>query len=209
MVLVNLDSFKYEEMTRKIGQLAIMDLHHAIGGMSQETGSLSVFMDEVSSYFDKMILQICKQGRSNGVSIVLGSQSFADLSLPGMVKERVVENMNAFLLMRQNEPGDAEYASSIVGTEYAVQTTSRVDGEEFPGMGSSRAVKEYKCHPDIFKELGSLEAVYCRKEKDGKGRMDPVLVKWDYYDPWKGVKSNKKKKAKEEYVSKTVLTLFD
>ena len=54
---------------------------------------------------------------------------------------------------------DAEELANIIGTEESYQLTHQITDEGATGVGSARAVKRYKRHPDEIKSLKVGQAI--------------------------------------------------
>ena len=78
----------------------------------------------------------------------------------------MLNNVNNFIVLRQNYPPDAEILASVIGTNSSVQITSQVteDDARFK-IGSMRKIKEFIIHPDEIKRLELGEAIFMNKAK--------------------------------------------
>ena len=81
-----------------------------------------------------------------------------------MTVGQVINNCNNYLILRQNNPQDAEFIANIIGTEDSFQLTSQVDQLGcLGGNASVRQTQEFMVHPDIIKRLTIGQAVYISK----------------------------------------------
>lgn len=86
-------------------------------------------MDEFSAYANKTMLALLARARSAGVTVYLSTQSMGDLSALGDdFQQSVIENINRFVVFRQNSPKSAEMVADIIGTRQTVTQTERTRG---------------------------------------------------------------------------------
>lgn len=169
-VLFSLNSLRFKEFSQIIGRLIVNDLRTVISRRYDQHNRepvLAIF-DEFHVFASLQVVDILNQSRGAGFCTVIATQSLSDLDIVDPnVTARIVENCNTFLIMRQNDPRNAERLASVIGCLDNMARTVQV--QETPlidlptGLGSLRETKEFIFHPDEVKRLQIGEAILLRK----------------------------------------------
>lgn len=170
VVLFSLNSLRFKEFSQIIGRLIVNDLRTVISRRydRQSREPVLAIFDEFHVFASLQVVDILNQSRGAGFCTVIATQSLSDLDIVDPnVTGRVVENCNTFVIMRQNDPKNAERLAQVIGCldnmarTVQVQETPFID---FPtGLGSLRETKEFIFHPDEVKRLQIGEAILLRK----------------------------------------------
>ena len=94
------------------------------------------------------MIHLINQGRGAGAHVILSTQSLSDLVYHGgeAFLGQVLNNVNHYIIQRQNNPEDAERLAAIIGTEDQFQLTSQLSSDHYRGLnGSITAVKSFNC----------------------------------------------------------------
>jgi type IV secretory pathway TraG/TraD family ATPase VirD4 len=113
------------------------------------------------------MLALLSRARSAGVTVYLSTQSMGDLSALGEdFQQAVIENINRFVIFRQNSPKSAEMVADIVGTRQTVTQTERTTGGLGTDEASNTLAREYLINPDEIKVLPAQTAFYVAKDEN-------------------------------------------
>lgn len=152
-----------------LGKLIINDLKCVVASQLQakKPEKLYAIFDEFSIFAGDQIINLINQGRGAGVHAILSTQSLSDMLRKGgePLLGQLLNNVNNYIIQRQNNPGDAEILTAIIGTKESFQITSQLSTEQmYSKLGSIRPVKEFIIHPDEIKRLGLGEAILVNKQ---------------------------------------------
>ena len=147
-----------------ITTVALADLHAAA---AQDIGPWTLLLDEfggVISTASHRALAILQRGRSHGGQVVVITQSVADveaLTSTARLLDSLTDNFAAVVAHQQSSPDSRDWLARLMGTRELWQSTNQTDGHgsRLSGRGSSRRVREFRVHPDVFSELDRGEAV--------------------------------------------------
>ena len=166
VVLFSLNSSRYGQTARLVGNMVIQDLKTVCGTIEDNPGSVRpavVAVDEFAALDGDQIAGLFQRARSAGISLVMATQELADLRrVDDGFDEQVVGNVEWLLAGRQNNPSSAELVAGIAGTEevwvHTFQTeeglgrpTSRFVRES--GIGTKHRGREFYVPPDEIKRL--------------------------------------------------------
>lgn len=113
------------------------------------------------------MLPLLSRARSAGVTVYLSTPSMGDLSALGEdFQQAVIENINRFVIFRQNSPKSAEMVADIVGTRQTVIQTERTRGRLGTDEASNTLAREYIINPDEIKSLPAQMAFYIAKDEN-------------------------------------------
>jgi conjugal transfer pilus assembly protein TraD len=118
------------------------------------------------------IARLFDRGRSAGMSLLLGTQELADLTLADHpnLKDQVLGNVTTLIAHRQVIPDSAEQIAAIAGTRgtwvHTQRTDHRLNGHASDGdTGTRTRGREFAAHPAEIKQLHTgwaLVACPCR-----------------------------------------------
>jgi conjugal transfer pilus assembly protein TraD len=119
-----------------------------------------VLVDEFSAVAPDGIARLFGRGRSAGISLLLGTQELADLTLPEHpgLKDQVLGNITTLIAHRQVVPDSAEQLAATAGTRgtwvHTQRTDHRPNGRGSSGdTGTRTRAREFAVHPDEIKQL--------------------------------------------------------
>ena len=123
-----------------------------------------VMIDEFAAVAAAHISKLFGKARTAGISLLLGTQEFADLQAVGAaLKEQTIGNLDALVAHRQNVPQSAELIAKMSGTQEAwiptEQTESGWLGTRHSGKGTRRRGEEFRVHPNQIMQLRTGNAV--------------------------------------------------
>lgn len=155
----------FQNAAPAIGQLVINDLK-AIATTSRSRWKL--IFDEFSVFSTTNVLNLINMGRTFGVCGVLSTQSLADFDagapeLGTAFGRQVRASINTVIVHQVNDPDDAENLARFLGTRPDIELTVRMQGEQFTGDASARAVRQFQIHPDELKALAKGRAYVFNK----------------------------------------------
>jgi type IV secretory pathway TraG/TraD family ATPase VirD4 len=121
-------------------------------------------IDEFAAVAAAHISKLFGKARTAGISLLLGTQEFADLQAVGAaLKEQTIGNLDALVAHRQNVPQSAELIAKMSGTQEAwiptEQTESGWLGTRHSGKGTRRRGEEFRVHPNQIMQLRTGNAV--------------------------------------------------
>lgn len=125
-------------------------------------------IDEFAAISAEHVSRLFGRARSAGLSVLLGTQSLADLrgarpdDPSDTLTEQVLTNVEFALVHRESDPDSAERLAQMAGTQPSWSTTRRVSGAPGWAMiqdGTRVREREFLVNPDDFKWLLTGEAV--------------------------------------------------
>ena len=163
-----LDSDRYPAASKLLAAALLIDLVGLTAeARHSELGSLLV-IDEFAALAAEQVSRLFARARSAGLSLLLGTQSLADLrgarpdDPSDTLTEQVLSNVEFTLAHRIGDPDSAERLARLAGTAPSWTTTHRTSGHLLPlqtGEGTRTRAREFLIGPDEFKRLGTGEAV--------------------------------------------------
>jgi TraM recognition site of TraD and TraG len=166
VVLFSLNSSRYGETARLVGNMVVQDLKTVCGTIEDNPGSdrpALVAVDEFAALDGDQIAGLFQRARSASISLVMATQELADLRrVDDGFDEQIVGNVEWLLAGRQNNPGSAELVAGIAGTEEVwLHTFQTEEGLGRPksrfvresGVGTKHRGREYYVPPDDIKRL--------------------------------------------------------
>jgi TraM recognition site of TraD and TraG/Bacterial protein of unknown function (DUF853) len=166
VVLFSLNSSRYGETARLVGNMVVQDLKTVCGTIEDNPGSdrpALVAVDEFAALDGDQIAGLFQRARSASISLVVATQELADLRrVDEGFDEQVVGNVEWLLAGRQNNPGSAELVAGIAGTEEVwLHTFQTEEGLGRPksrfvresGVGTKHRGREFYVPPDDIKRL--------------------------------------------------------
>jgi murein DD-endopeptidase MepM/ murein hydrolase activator NlpD len=166
VVLFSLNSSRYGQTARLIGNMVVQDIKTVCGAIEDTPGSdrpALVAVDEFAALDGDQVAGLFQRARSASISLVMATQELADLRrVDEGFDEQIVGNVEWLLAGRQNNPGSAELVAVIAGTEEVwVHTFQTEEGLGRPksrfvresGVGTKHRGREYYAPPDDIKRL--------------------------------------------------------
>lgn len=161
-----LPGLKYPDLTKRLGRLWVEDVK-ATADLSDRP--LLVFFDEAHAYAGENLIPLVSMGRSYKIALAISVTSYSqlqNLSSKGphaSFADSLITSTNLQIVHQVISPADAQLAADLGGTIEDLEITSQTEGEVPSSMGSLRAVRSYRHHPDALKRLTRGEAVFMNK----------------------------------------------
>ena len=166
VVYFRLDADRRPLLAAMIAAAIVQDLLTVAAHHHHQPLSTLVLLDEFSAVAPDAIARLFGRGRSAGMSLLLGTQELADLTLvehPNL-KDQVLGNVTTLIAHRQVIPDSAEQIAAIAGTRgtwvHTQRTDHRLNGHSASGdTGTRTRGREFAVHPDEIKQLHTGWAV--------------------------------------------------
>lgn len=171
IILFILNPLIYPELSSLFGRLITIDAKQGVSSLFHKRYKRIFYLfDEVSIYISKELLLLVNLSRSANITSILSTQSLSDLdSVSESLRKQVIESCNNYIIMRQNEPSNAEIWANTIGTRNTMNVTYQIKNDhsktDTTGLGSAKLIKEYLYHPDVIKNLKMGEAILISKDK--------------------------------------------
>lgn len=152
------------EFAAGLGALITLDarvlISNRLNGTIDTNKKCKLFMDEFSAVVNSSVLSILSRARSSGSSLHLFSQSVSDIKqISPEFLGAVLDNITTYYIYRQNNPESAEELAAVIGTEITTKLTAVASDAKNTGLGTHRATREYRIHPDTIKTLKNNECI--------------------------------------------------
>jgi hypothetical protein len=164
----HLDSDRYPAASKLLAAALLIDLV-GLTAVTRHSGRASLLViDEFAALAAEQVSRLFARARSAGLSLLLGTQSLADLrgarpdDPSDTLTEQVLSNIEFGVIHRIGDPDSAERLARLAGTTQSWTTTHQVSGHALPsptGEGTRTREREFVVGPDQFKRLGTGEAV--------------------------------------------------
>ena len=173
VILFILNPLLYPELSPLMGKLILIDSKKAVSKCFGTDLERAFFIfDEINSYASTALIDLINKSRSANITCVLATQSLSDLdfSCGEAFKEQVIENVNNYLVLRQNSAVNAEHWANILGTRATIEVTYQIEQQarntNTTGLGSARRVREFLYHPDDIKALKTGKGFYLSRDSN-------------------------------------------
>lgn len=181
VVYFHLDSDRYPAASRLLAAALVIDLVTLTADMQGgEVRGLAI-IDEFAALAAEHVHRLFGRARSAGLSVLLGTQSLADLRSarpddPGdSLTEQVLTNVVYLIAHREADPDSAERLARVVGTEPSWTTTTKVGGKRegwwSRAEGSRTPDRQFVVPPDHFKRLSPGCAVVIQPTAKRPGEL--------------------------------------
>ncbi len=168
VVYFDLASDRFPVASKQLGAAILVDLIGLTAELQGgELGGL-LLIDEFAAIASAQVSRLFARARSAGLSLLLGTQSLADLrgarpeDPSDTLTEQVLSNIEYSVVHRVGDPDSAERFARLAGTTPAWSTTQRVSGNGTmfaQPEGTRTREREFLIGPDEFKRLRTGEAV--------------------------------------------------
>ena len=166
VVYFRVDADRYPLAARLLGAALVIDLASLAAGRQGDPTAAVVLMDEFGSLAAAQVSRLLARCRGAGISLVLGTQSLADLRAVGSgedtLTEQVIANVGYTIAHRIADPDSAERLARMAGTEPDWTKTEQLGPGFFsasPGMATRTRERDFVVGPDAFKRLPPGRAV--------------------------------------------------
>ncbi len=189
VVYFQLDADRYALASQMLGAAIVSDLVALTGELQGRPVRSLVLIDEFAAVAADEIARLLSRSRSAGLSVVLATQAFADLSIAragdgtDSLRRQVLSHVDYLVVHRQSEPEAAELLGQMAGTKAAWSFAHAVNpkplwNRSLFDSGSTgytrRRTREFVRHPDEFKRLRRGEAIVI--EPSGREAADLVRI---------------------------------
>lgn len=182
VVYFHLDSDRFPAASRLLGAALVIDLVTLTADMQGRDLSGLLVIDEFAALAAEQVSRLFGRARSAGLSVMLGTQSLADLRSTrpedhsDTLTEQVLTNIEYAVVHREADPDSAERLARLAGTRPAWTTTEKVggppaDGWFHPREGTRTRTREFVVLPDQIKRLQTGEAVLINPTEKEPGRV--------------------------------------
>jgi hypothetical protein len=185
VVYFHLDADRYPAASKLLGAALVIDLVTLAAEMQSADHGGIVAIDEFAALAAEQVSRLFGRARSAGLSILLGTQSLADLRAArpeeggDTLTEQVLTNVEYLVVHREADPDSAERLARVAGTQPSWSVTEKVGGRRdgwFQGREGTRTrEREFIVLPDQFKRLRTGEAVLIRPNAKTPGEVVRVL----------------------------------
>lgn len=157
VVLVLLNNLEYTDYAKSVGHLVLNDIKNTLGHITKIKGFHEDFLcvyDEVSSYFDPMLVDIVNKSRSLGGANIIASQTIADMDVINeMTRRQIIGNMHGFLMLKTSDDLTAEALANAIGTKTQTEISTQFDKYGKTGLGTAKISEGFSVHPNDLKNL--------------------------------------------------------
>lgn len=172
IILFILNPLIYPEISPLFGRLITIDAKQGVSSLFHKKFERTFYIfDEISIYASNELLLLVNLSRSANITSILATQSLSDLeNVSESFRKQVIESCNNYIVMRQNEPTNAEIWANTIGTRKSPEVTYQIKNNhqttDTTGLGSFKITRVYLYHPDIIKSLKMGEAIYISKDNN-------------------------------------------
>jgi hypothetical protein len=165
IVYCGLPALTFPDAASRFASLLTSDLKASLPASRKQW---LILFDEFSVFANPTTtLNLINMGRSWGASICISTQSCADLIATGSEAflRQVIGSVNSYLVHELTDPADSDLIAGIFSTSTSVEFTAQIVNNQRTGSASSRAVHEFKIHPEYLKHLALGEVYYLNKDQ--------------------------------------------
>jgi TraM recognition site of TraD and TraG len=169
IVYIQLDADRFPLASQMLGAAIVVDLVALSGSLQGGRLRGLIVVDEFAAIAADQISRLLSRSRAAGLSVLLATQSFADLTVAragdatDSLRRQVLSHVDYVVAHRQSEPEAAELLGQMAGTKpawaSARRTRSLAWGVELADDGTRRRTREFIRHPDEFKRLRVGQAI--------------------------------------------------
>jgi len=130
VVYFSLEADRRPLLAQMLGAAIVQDLQTMVAALQGRPVGTLVVIDEFSAIVPERVVGLFARARGAGVSLVLGTQEFADMRVPGRetLQDQVMGNLSALIAHRQVVPASAELIASMTETRGVWRTSHHSDG---------------------------------------------------------------------------------
>lgn len=184
VVYFHIDSDRYPAASRLLGAALVIDLVTLTADIQGGELRGLAMIDEFAALAADHVHRLFGRARSAGLSILLGTQSFADLRTArpddptDSLTEQVLTNVAYIVAHREADPDSAERLARIAGTEASRTTTTKVGGRRqywwSRPEGTRTPDRQFVIPPDRIKRLRTGWAAVIRPTAKRPGEIVKV-----------------------------------
>lgn len=180
---IQLDADRFPLASQMLGAAIVVDLVNVTAGLHGRRARGLVLIDEFAALAAEQVARLLSRSRSAGLSVLIGTQSFADLTVArpndqtDSLRRQVLSDVDYVIAHRQSEPEAAEILGAMAGTQptwtMTRHTRTQLGASAPADEGTRTRTREFVRHPDEFKRLGVGEAIVI----EPAAREDPSVVR--------------------------------
>ncbi len=169
VLYMHIDADRYPATSKLLAAAVVIDLVTLVAELQGGRARGLLVIDEFAALAAEQVIRLFGRARSAGLSVLIGTQSLADLrgarpeDLTDTFTEQVFTNIEFAVVHREADPDSAERLARMGGTRPSWSTTERIggrrDGWWSPREGTRTRDREFIVMPDEFKRLGVAKAV--------------------------------------------------
>ncbi len=178
LAYIELDADRRPLASQMLGAAVVVDLVNVTSGLHGSEPSGLVVIDEFAALAAEQVARLLSRSRSAGLSVLIGTQSFADLTIArpndvtDSLRRQVLADVDYVVAHRQSEPEAAEILAAMAGTKpswtLTRHTRSQFGASTPADEGTRTRTREFVRHPDEFKQLGVGEAIVIEPVRKGE-----------------------------------------
>jgi hypothetical protein len=159
ILFVDLPTESKAVQSKRVGRLLLQEIVNVSGLFKSYTGEIPsqpfpIYVDEFDAFATESFAMFLNKGRSSKFMIHMAHQTLSDLrQVSETFAGRIMGNVNARFIFRQDDPDDAETWSRLFGTRETEISTYRVSNGDRTGETSMREGREFRISPDRIKAL--------------------------------------------------------
>jgi hypothetical protein len=165
MCYIGLNTLGLSELARVVSTSVLLRLAafagaRTTGAQSKDETKIAVIIDEANWIDRKNVQNLLSRARSAGIAVFLATQGANDWNDEnGQDWEKIVNNVNVGIIMRQGGSESAELCADFIGKRKKKTLMAQVmDGQE-TGAGSVREIEDYYITPDELRQLKIGQAI--------------------------------------------------
>jgi hypothetical protein len=186
VIYFHIDADRFPAASKLLGAALVIDLVTLTADMQGSGLGGLLVIDEFAALAAEQVSRLFGRARSAGLSVVLGTQSLADLrgARPDddsdTLTEQVLTNVEFAVVHREADPDSAERMARMAGTQLSWSTTEKTggvrDGWFAPREGTRTRAREFVVLPDEIKRLRTGEAVLINPTAKTPGEIVRVFA---------------------------------
>ncbi len=185
VVYFHLDADRFPAASKLMGAALVIDLVTLTAEMQGSDSSGLLVMDEFAALAAEQVSRLFGRARSAGLSVLLGTQSLADLRSArpddgsDTLTEQVLTNIEFAVVHREADPDSAERLARMAGTRPSWSMTEKVGDQRgllAPREGTRTRAREFVVLPDEIKRLGTGEAVLVNPTAETPGQIVRIFA---------------------------------
>ncbi len=169
VIYMHIDADRFPATSKLLAAALVIDLVTLVAQMQGSGGRGLLVIDEFAALAAEQVYRLFGRARSAGLSVLLGTQSLADLrgaradDPSDTFTEQVLTNIEYAVVHREADPDSAERLARMGGTQPSWTTTEKVGGRRDKWFerpeGTRTPDREFVVQPDEIKRLGTGEAM--------------------------------------------------
>lgn len=156
---IGLNTLGLSELARVVStsvllRLATLAGARTTGAVAKGNTRIAVIIDEANWIDRKNVQNLLSRARSAGITVILATQGANDWNDEnGQDWEKIVNNVNVGIIMRQGGPESAELCAEYIGKKRTQKVVNQIREGEATGSASVQEVEDYHISPDGLRNL--------------------------------------------------------